>query len=102
MRRLCQSDSEEDEHSSCLKMRRAAESSLSPVATTRKGGERLPGGGGGGGQCLFDLGLSVLAPLRPQGLACFSFFLFSGQERRPAVFSVTPELNSPQGVQEVK
>lgn len=101
MRRLCQSDSEEDEHSSCLKMRRAAESSLSPVATTRKGGERLPGGGGGG-QCLFDLGLSVLAPLRPQGLACFSFFLFSGQERRPAVFSVTPELNSPQGVQEVK
>lgn len=36
--------------------------------------------GGGGGQCSFDLGLSVLALLRPEGLACFSFCLFSGEE----------------------
>lgn len=41
--------------------------------------------GGGGGQCSFDLGLSVLALLRPEGLACFSFCLFfRGGDDRPS------------------
>lgn len=60
-------------------------------------------GGRGEGQRSFDLGLSVQAVLRPKGLAGFStlphfFFFWRGQQD----FSVTQELDSLQGIQEVK
>ena len=57
---------------------------LRQLPETRRRESEPPGlrgeGGGGAGQCSFDLGLSVLALLRPEGLACFSFLFCSGEK----------------------